>query len=287
MLSYSYWENRFGRDFSAVGRSILIEGQPVTIVGITLKGFAGVNIGEAANLTLSAAAMPQLFPERVGALEAGSQWLRVLARPRAGISVAQAKTRLGVVWPRMASTFITPRMPPKPRHALLNYSIDLVPGASGVSRLREEYRWPLLILMAITGLVLLIACANFANLLLARGTARTKEIALRFVIGASRGRILRQLLTESVILSTIGAVLGIGLAVVGSRLLIALLSSGRRDVVLLDVQPDARVLPFTSAVALITGILFGLVPALRATATAPGAVVKSGSATESRSRFAV
>lgn len=287
VLSYAYWKNQFGRDFSVVGRSISIEGKPVTVVGISPNGFTGANVGDAANLTLALAALPQLFPERATALESGSQWLRVLARPNPGISITQAKARLAVVWPRMASIATTPRMNAKRRQVLLTSSIDLIPGGTGYSYLRGEFRRPLLILMAVTGLVLLIACANFANLLLARGAARSREIALRFAIGASRWRIVRQLLTESVILSSLGAALGIGMAGVSSRLLIALLSMGRRDAVLLDIRPDARVLLFTSAVALATGIVFGLVPALRATAIGPGAALKGaiGVARRTRSRL--
>jgi putative ABC transport system permease protein len=284
VLSYAYWESRFGRDFGVVGRSISIEGKPVTIVGISPNGFTGANIGDAGNLTLALGALPQLLPERAASLESGAQWLRVLARPRAGISVAQAQSRLAVVWPRMASIATTPRMNPKRREVILHSSIDLVPGATGFSYLRGSFRRPLLVLMAVTGIVLLIACANFANLLLARGAARSKEIALRFAIGAGRGRIVRQLLTESLILSSLGAALGIGVAGLGSRLLITLLSTARRDAVQLDVQPDLRVLLFTSAVGLATGILFGLVPALRATAVGPGAALKGGSGIAPRTR---
>ena len=284
VLSYPFWENRFGRDFGVVGRSITIEGEPVTVVGISPPGFTGANVGDAANFTLTVGAMPQLFPERAASLESGSQWLRALARPRPGISAAQTKAQLAAVWPRLASIATTPRMNPKRRQVLLDSSIGVIPGGTGHSFLREQFRRPLQILMAVTGLVLLIACANFANLLLARGAARSREIALRFAIGAGRSRILRQLLTESVILSSLGAVLGIGIAGVASRLLIDLLSTGRRDTILLDVRPDVRVLLFTSAVALATGILFGLLPALRATATAPGDAMKQGSGIASRTR---
>lgn len=284
VLSYGYWENRFSGDLGAVGRSILIEGKPVTIVGISPKGFTGVNIGEAADITLPLAALPQLFPEHARALEAGRPWMMLLARPRTDISMAQAKARLRVIWPQMTS-IDTPFMDAKHAQALLTSSIDLVSGATGFSRLRDQFRRPLLVLIAITGLVLLIACANFVNLLLARGATRRKEIALRFAMGASSWRLLRQLLTESLLLSAAGAALGIGLARVCSRLLITLLSSGRPEPLLLDVRPDVRVLLFTTSVAFITGILFGFVPALRATEAGPGAALKGGSRIGSRSRL--
>jgi predicted permease len=282
VLSYSYWDARYARDFGVVGRSIQLEGKPVTIVGISPRGFTGATVGDAANLTLPVAVLPQLFPERAQQLESGSQWLRVLARPQPGISPAQAKARLAVVWPNLAPIATTPRMSALQRQVMLNSSIDLAPGGTGLSSLRNQFRQPLLVLMAVTGLVLLIACANFANLLLARGAARSKEIALRFAIGAGRGRIVRQLLTESLTLSTMGAVLGIGLAAIGSRLLVALLPGNRR--VVLDLQPDAGVLLFTCAIALATGILFGLVPSLRATAIGPGAALKADASITPRTR---
>jgi putative ABC transport system permease protein len=287
VLSYGYWESRFAGNFAVLGQSIRIGGKPVKIVGISPRGFSGANVGDAANLTLPVAALAQLVPERAPQLESGSQWLRVLARPQPGISITQAKARLAVVWPRMAAIATTARMNAKRRQVLLASTIDLVPGGTGWSFLRDQFRRPLLVLMGVTGLVLLIACANFANLLLARGAARSKEIALRFAIGAGRGRIVRQLLTESLMLSSAGAALGIGLAWLGSRWLVVLLSSGRRDAVLLNLRPDVRVLLFTSAVAVATGILFGLVPALRATAAGPGLTLKtnSGVTPRTRSRF--
>jgi predicted permease len=286
VLSYRYWQKHYNRDFGVVGRSVSIEGKPVAIVGVSPEGFLGANVGDAADLTLPLAVLAQLYPERAQQLESGSQWLRVLARPLPGVSMTQAKARLDVAWPRMAPIATTPRMNPKRRDALLHSSIELVPGGTGWSGLRDRFRRPLLILMAMTGLVLLIACANFANLLLARGAARSREIALRFAIGAGRGRVVRQLLTESILLSTCGAILGLWLAGIGGRLLVTLLANGRRDGILLDLAPDARVLLFTSAVALATGILFGLVPALRATASGPALALKgAGALSRPRSRF--
>ena len=284
VLSYAYWQSRFNGDFGAIGQSIEIENRPVQIVGVSPRGFEGANVGSAANLTLALGALPQLYPERVRMLEASGQWLRIWARPRPGITPAQAKARLAVVWPQMAEVTTTAKMNALRRQVLLHSSIDLVPGGTGYSFLRKQFRRPLYVLLAITGLVLLIACANFANLLLARGMARSREIALRFAIGASRGRIVRQLLTESVLLAVAGAAVGLMVAEMAGRLLLAVLSTGGFDPIALDLRPDARVLLFATALALATGILFGLAPALRATATGPGAAIKSGSATALRTR---
>jgi predicted permease len=284
VLSYAYWKNRFGGDFGVIGRSIEIENQQVPIVGISPSGFDGANVGSAANLTLALAALPRLFPERDRMLESSAQWLRMLARPQPGISIAQAKARLAVVWPQMAAVATAPRMNAKRRQGLLASSIDLVPGGAGYSGLRSQFRRPLYVLLAITALVLLIACANFANLLLARGTARAKEIALRFAIGAGRARVIRQLLTESLLLSAAGAALGLGLAAVAGRLLLTILSTGGFDPIALDLHPDARVLFFATSIALATGILFGLAPAMRATAAGPAAALKGGSGISPRTR---
>jgi len=284
VLSYAYWKSRYAGDLSVVGRNIEIEHQPVLIAGIGPRGFDGANVGSAANLTLALNALRQLFPERARNLEAGSQWLRVLARPQPGISIAQAKARLAVIWPRMATVATTLLMNPKRRDVYLRSSIDLVPGGAGWSNLRRHFERPLYVLLAITGLVLLIACANFANLLLARGAARAREIALRFAIGAGRRRVMRQLLTESVLLSVAGTGLGVIFARPAGHLLLAVFSTGGRDLIALDLTPDTRVLLFAAALALATGTLFGLVPALRATAASPAATLKSGSGIAPRTR---
>jgi len=282
VLSYAYWKNHYGGDFGVVGQTIQIEKQPVPIIGVSPRGFEGANVGSAANITLALGTLPQLFPGRSRMLEAGAQWLRVLARPQPGISMAEAKARLAVAWPRIAPLATTPAMYPPRREALLHSSLDLVPGGTGYSGLRQQFRRPLYVLLAITGLVLLIACANFANLLLARGTARAREIALRFAIGAGRGRIIRQLVTESVLLAIAGAALGLAFAGAAGRTLLAVLSAGGYDPIALDLAPDARVLGFATGIALATGVLFGLVPALRATALGPGAALKSGSGVAGR-----
>jgi putative ABC transport system permease protein len=277
VLSYKFWENRFARDYGVIGRTLTIEGVPVRIVGVSARGFDGANVGDSADLTLPLGVMPQLFPERARLLESGSQWLRVLALPAPGLSLAQVNARMAVIWPQMAPVATTPRQSAKQREAVLTSVVDVIPGGAGDSSLRRRFRSPLIVLLALTGLVLLIACANFANLLLVRGSARAREIALRFAIGAGRGRIVRQLLTESLMLAAAGAALGIVLSGIAARTLVTLLSSGRRDPIVLDLHPDSTVLLFTSAVALVTGVLFALAPALRATAAGPGAVLKSNS----------
>lgn len=285
VISYGYWERRYRRDPQAVGTIIRIEGQPVPIIGVSPAGFSGANVGMIADITLSVAAMPRIMPERAPLLQTEPQWLRVLARSQPALSRAELKARLHVLWPQMASVAVSPKTEPERRRVLLSSSLEVTPGGTGWSPLRGQFRRPLLLLMGVAGLVLLIACANVANLLLARATARRREIALRFAIGSGRGRIIRQLLTESVLLSSIGAAFGMAFAALASRLLVNLLSSGRREAIVnFDLAPDWHIVAFTSAVALGTGILFGLLPALRTAGAAPGAALKDDARTSTGSR---
>ncbi len=267
VITDEYWQRKFGRNPAAVGRQILLEGKPVTIAGVSPAAFTGANVGETADITLPLAVLPQFLVDGQYQVDAGSWWLRVLARPQPGMSPAQMKARLAVIWLPLAESVIPASMPGS-RRRVQQSTLDAIAGGTGYSDLRRRFRQPLVILMAVTGLLLLIACANVANLLLARAAARQREIVVRLAIGASRARIVRQLLTESLLLSLFGGALGVVLAWAGSRLLVDLLSSGQLRAIILDVAPNWRVLAFTGAAASITGILFGLAPALRGTAGA-------------------
>ena len=287
VISYGYWERQFARNPGAIGQAILVNGIPVTIAGVSPPGFVGANVGAIADITLPVATLPLLDPGMAGLLGPGNFWLCILARPQKNVSMTQAKARLAVVWPPLSERVISADWPPARRKEFADAAFEVAPGGTGYTYLRELFQQPLLVLMAVVVLVLLIACANVASLLLARVTARQREISVRLAVGAGRGRIIRQLLTESTLLSLLGAAVGICLAWVTSRFLVdALWLGGDPFPVVFDLTPNWHVLGFTSAVAIATGVLFGLAPAFQITAAGPSQVLKDDARmTRSRSRL--
>jgi putative ABC transport system permease protein len=262
VISDGYWERQRGRSDDVVGQTVRINGIPVTVIGVSPRGFVGANVGSIADITMAVAALPQVNPSAAPLLGPGNFWLRVLARPTTGVSIPQATARLNAVWPQISEPVIAPHWPAARRKAMADSVFELTPGGTGYSYLRDIYRKPLLVLMAVAGVVLLIACANVASLLLARASARQREIAVRLAIGAGRGRVVRQLLIESTLLSLIGAGFGIGLAWVSGRFLVNMISTGPAQVVF-DLTPNWHILAFTSVVAIATGMFFGAAPAFQ------------------------
>jgi predicted permease len=280
VISDFYWARKFARDPGVIGRPLLIEGHPVTIVGVTPPGFEGPTVGEAAHVTLSISVAPQLYPERASSIGPGARWLSILARPREELSREQVQARAAVAWAQAGSTASSAHSSQAPRPPS---TLEVRNGATGSSALRNQYRQPLLVLMAIVGLVLAIACANVANLLLARVTVRQREISIRLAIGAGRSRIIRQLLTESALLATAGAALGIIFASWGSHFLLNLISDGIRidgpwARATLDIAPNWRIFAFTSLVTVSTTLFVGLTPAFRAIRESPALVMNLSSA---------
>ncbi len=273
VISYGFWQRRFGGAADAIGRSLMVERVPFTIVGVAPPEFFGVDVGRTFDVALPIGTKTLIQGAR--ALEQRSSWwLRIMIRLKPGQSAEAATALLRALQPQIREATLPDDWHPAQLERFLMDAFRLEPAANGDSGLRTRYRRPLLTVMVVVGLVLLIACANLANLLLARASARRQEISLRMALGASRLRILRQLLTESLLLSSAGALLGLVLAHWSSRLLVRQLSTAT-NTVFLDLSLDWRVLGFTAAVTMTTAMLFGTAPALRATRLQPNDALKA------------
>ncbi len=267
VISYNYWVRQFGRNPAVVGKGVMVDGVSFTIVGVTPPEFFGLQPGRSVDVWVPLVEETRLLPYGMSSTPGGRAlftsrdwwWLIIAGRLRPGVTAQQATAQLDVLFRQSVTAGRKVALDPKD-----NLHIRLQPAARGLAILRQQFSKPLWILMIIVGVVLLIACANVATLLVARATVRQKEIAVGLSMGALRARLVRQLLTESVLLAGFGGLLGLLFAFWGSHTLALLMSEGSHPLEL-NVQPDARVLAFTAAVSVLTGILFGLAPALRAT----------------------
>ena len=288
VISHGYWQRRFGGDVDVIGRQLQIEGQQVPIVGITPKGFNGAAIGEPADITLAISAKPKLQPEDDDSVGSDRRWILALARPASSLSREQLQARLDV-WADLLVRTMPAGIVAETRQRILSTALRVEPGATGPSRLRRNLRSPLLVAMALVTLVLAIACVNVANLLLARGAGRAREVALRLAIGAGRSRIIRQRLVEGIMLAAAGTAVGVLVAWAGSAGLVGLIAervaSRNQALMTLDVAPNWRLAAVCAFIVVATTIVFGLLPALRASKVAPGAVANSTRVAESHTRF--
>ncbi|MCU1326577.1 MAG: permease [Bryobacterales bacterium] len=267
VASYAFWQRRFGGSSAAFEQPVRIGNDTVRIIGIAESRFHGESVGEAPDLWLPLNMQPQLMPGRAWLRDDPERpsekvmWLHVMGRLKPGVSLRQAQANVDIAFAQvLAEEFSS--LPEAERKDTLRQSVKLSAASTGVSTVRGDFAEPLYVLMAIVAMVLLIACANVANLLLARATARQKEIGIRIAMGAQRARVIRQFLAESILLATIGGIVGIAFAYGGVRALLRLTQNGT-DAVPLDVTPDWRVLLFSVALSLVTGLIFGLAPAWR------------------------
>jgi predicted permease len=269
VLSYGYWRSRFGGDRSIVGKPIVVNGRALTIVGVSAAGFDGVEPGRAPQIRIPVTMKDDLPRSEFQRLNVDRfRWVQVFGRLKSGMTREKAQAGLQPLFHQILNREVTEKpfakASPIVRQEFLRMWMEVMPGSKGRSNLRRTYTKPLFALMAMVGLVLLIACSNLANLLIARASARQKEIAVRLALGAGRAGLVRQLLIESLALAFAGGALGVGLAVAIDRALIRFLPSGHTPLSL-SATPDWSVLVFTFAVSLVAGSLFGLVPALQAT----------------------
>ncbi|HEY2963917.1 MAG TPA: ABC transporter permease [Pyrinomonadaceae bacterium] len=274
VISHGFWQREYGGDPNVVGRKIALSDRSFEIIGVTPPSFFGLEVGRTFDVALPICA-DAIFSGKNTRLDSGvNWWLMVTGRLKPGWTTQQATAQLQSSSPALFQQTLPPNYPPVSVSKYLDSKLEVVEGDAGYSTLRENYERPLWLLLAIAGLVLLIACANLANLLLARASTREREIAVRQAVGASRSRIVRQLLLETLLLTVLGTALAALLAQGLSRFLVSLIGTGA-NAVFLDLTPDWRVLGFTAGVAALTCLLFGLTPAVRATRVDIGTVMKA------------
>jgi len=279
VLSYDYWNARFARDPNVVGKTIRVNDFPMTIVGVSAEGFAGLDPARSPMIRVPILMKPVMVPEWawLNPSDRRARWIQVFARLKPGYTIESSRAPIQGLFTQIRAYEMTlpaaKEWSAYSREQFMKGKLLVGPADLGYSPLRNDFSTALMVLMCMVGLVLLIACANVANLLIARAFARQKEIAVRLSLGSSRGRLVRQLLVESLVLSFVGGVLGVGVAFLLTRSLLAFIPSQDAPL-LITPHPDLRILGFTLGLTFLTGIVFGLLPALRASRPDPWTTLK-------------
>ena len=274
VLGHGFWQSEYGGRPDVVGRTIALDGKPFQIVGVTSPGFSGPEVGRLTQVYLPICAEAVLRGASSSLDARSNWWLRIIGRRAPDVSLEQLRAQLKAIAPEVYAATVPPRWAAAHKEEYLKRTIGVLPASKGVSGVRTRFSSALLVMMGAVGLVLLIACANVANLMLARAAARQREVAIRMAIGAGRRRLVRQLLTESVLLAVAGAAAGLFVAKWGMTGLVALISNPSSPIAL-DLSLNPRVLAFTALVATVTAMIFGLIPAWRGTRISPQAAMKA------------
>lgn len=287
-ISYAFWQRNFSGDRSVVGKRLTLDGNSFEVVGITPPGFNGVSVGDAFDVAVPICVEPILSPRNNRLTIRHAWWLASIGRLKPGWTIARASAQINAVTPAILQETIPPFYDAEGVKKFLEYKLGVFPASTGFSQLRTDSETSLWLLLGISGLVLLIACANLANLMLARAGARERQITIRLALGATRARMIRELLSESLLLSVAGAICGLFLAFAVSRMLVAFISTPDSQT-FLDLGMDWRVMAFTTGLAVLTTVFFGLMPAVRATRAEPATLLQSGSRGTSggRERFSL
>ena len=287
-ISYAFWQRNFVGDPSVIGKRLTLDGNSFQVIGVTPPGFNGISIGDTFDVAVPICVEPILSPRNNRLTRRHAWWLATIGRLKPGWTMTRANAQILAVTPAILQETIPTVYDAEATKKYLEYKLGAFSASTGFSELRSDSETSLWLLLGISGLVLLIACANLANLMLARASARERQIAIRRALGATRWRMVRELLSESLLLAAAGSTCGLFLAFAISRLLVAFISTEQNQI-FLDLGMDWRVLAFTAGLAALTTVSFGLAPALRATRAEPAMLLQSGSwgATVGRELFSL
>lgn len=287
-ISYAFWQRNYAGDPSVIGKRLTLDGNSFQILGVTPPGFIGISVGDTFDVAIPVCVEPILSPRNNRLTLRHAWWLASIGRLKPGWTIQRANAQINAVTPAILQETIPTTYDSEATKKYLEYKLGAFSASTGFSGLREDSETPLWLLLGISGLVLLIACANLANLMLARAGARERQITIRRALGASRWRMICELLSESLLLVLAGSVCGLFLAFAVSHMLVAFIST-QQNQISLDLGMDWRVLVFTTALAVLTTVSFGLAPAIRATRAEPATLLQSGSrgSTGGRERFSL